>query len=248
MLNVKRFNKLLMVGTVAPILMGCGGSTTDVAPADNAVADAGTPVEQATATFTRTPVPSPSATATESPTTTPTPTQTATPTATATATPRPTAADTPAPAPTETAAASERVSESGLSLDWLIETAELEVLTEPLGIEAWELQSEIVWNYRVCLEYWGASWSIAPNNAINCAFTGDALTGLDHAVASMQSDTFGILPRDAVQMDSEIAAEHDFVIYAWKDGQTFFDAFLLQDGVLFWVGVSVGTNVGFAPE
>ncbi|MCB0021000.1 MAG: SH3 domain-containing protein [Anaerolineales bacterium] len=156
-------------------------------------------------------------------------------------TPLPAEASRATPAPTPAIA-------SDLHLDWVIPADELDVLTEPLGMGGWQLESEILWADRACRQFFGYSWSVSPNSAINCVFqASDEVSSLAEAVALLR--TMGVIGPDAVALDSEFAAENAFALYADRalNGHTVFDGVFYHEGQIVWVSISLGTGSGMVP-
>lgn len=201
-------------------------------------------------------VESPTATAELKPTNTSEPTETATavpsatftPEPTATATTLPTNTPTTEPTPTETSTNPSNLSEP-FNLDYLVTAPQLNLLTEDIGIIEWQAYGEdLEWENRLCRTFVGVSWSISPNSAINCIFRGGSNVDMDTAIEWLFEND--ILFDRAFPVEPSMTYNTEYVLYAgfYDNGHSAFDGFLMGDGVLYWVSISVGTPGGYTPE
>ncbi len=194
-------------------------------------------------TRVRTVIPAPTNTAipaTAVSTNTPVPTSTATPLPTNTPTP-PT--NTPEPSLTATNTA---VPPELLDPSQLIVAEELSAITEEFGIVEWQMEEETLWEYRICHTFTGYSWSANPNHAINCVFALAKDATFESTIAAMYE--WEILGSSAIELESTLVYENDFALYTDMYEQAYYDAFLMGDGVLYWISLSIGVPVGYTPE
>jgi hypothetical protein len=190
------------------------------------------------ATAVYTPTPEPTVTATATPTTEPTATHTPSPT--------PTTEPTKTPSPTATAPPETE----SLSLDWLVTTTELDALTEEVGIMGWQIEADWVEETEVCRTYLGSSWSINPNIAIDCIYPIPSRITLENIIDNFYER--GILTETAVVLDPSRQYENDVAYFAdwWGvgNGHSSYDLLLLDDNLLYWANVTIGTPGGYTPE
>ena len=204
-------------------------------------------------------VPSPTSLPEPTPTPVP-PTATAEPTLTPTRlptpSPEPTVTSTPSPAPSPTAtlvvdAVDYQVTPGARAeplLSRVITSAEMNAIESDLGINDWQLASELVWNSRVCREFYGESWSINENISVNCIFTKPADFPFDGAIEAMFD--FGILYPTAVTLPLKNNYEQEVALYADRlgNGQAVYDLFVDGQTTFYWASVSVGVPVGYTAE
>ena len=243
---MKRFQITFLDITIFGLLVsGCSQSEPEVLSTFEK-----SPTESVELTLTLTPEP-PTATLIL-PTLIPDPTNTLTlvptdpPEPTATSTPLPTATS----EPTETPSTPKNLSANSdpFSLDRLVTASELDSFTEGLEIFAWEMDNKVEWEYRLCRSFLGASWSISPNIAVNCVFVWDPTPSLDE-VAPWFIDQ-EILSPTAIALEPSFNYEKGSLLYVdqYDNGQTYYDAFVIGDGVVYWASISVGTPGGYTPE
>lgn len=168
--------------------------------------------------------------------------------------PEPTAISTPLPTatsePTGTPSTPKKSSANSdpFSFDRLVTASELDSFTKELEIIAWEMDNKVEWEYRLCRSFLGASWSISPNIAYNCVFVWDPTPSLDE-VAPWFIDQ-EILSPTAIALEPSFNYEKGSLLYVdqYDNGHTYYDAFVIGDGVVYWASIGVGTPEGFTPE
>lgn len=128
----------------------------------------------------------------------------------------------------------------------LITAEDLNAITEELGIVEWQMDEEVLWEYRVCHNFTGASWSINPNHAINCVFLLDPNATFESTMATTRE--WEILGPNAIELESTLFHENNFALYTDMYEQAYYDAFLMGDGVLYWTSLSIGVPGGYTPE
>ncbi|HXQ36596.1 MAG TPA: hypothetical protein VN843_21465 [Anaerolineales bacterium] len=177
-----------------------------------------------------TPVPS---TSTPLPTNTPLPTKTPAPTNTSvpTKTPIP-KSDTP----------------TSLNLEWLVTEKDINEFTNDIEIFEWKLDEELPGNNRICRIFTGTSWSANSNFSMNCLNLITAGSTFEDVIASMYDAD--ILYSTDIQLKPILEYDYDFALYAHSsdNGHSVFDAFLVNNGLLYRASVSVGTPATYTPE
>jgi hypothetical protein len=133
-------------------------------------------------------------------------------------------------------------------LSRVITSAEMNAIESDLGINDWRLASELVWNSRVCREFYGESWSDNENISVNCIFTKLTDFPFDGAIQAMFD--FGILYPTAVALPLNNNYEQEVALYADRlgNGQAVYDLFVNGQTTFHWASVSLGVPVGYTVE
>lgn len=135
-----------------------------------------------------------------------------------------------------------------LNPDWLVTAADLNQLSDDIGIAQWFVTEDLPGQHRICRMFQGASWSATPNTAMNCVNRVNAGSSFDQVIESMVDAQ--ILLSDDIELQPTLPHDHDFALYAHQAGNSHavYDAFLLRDGLLFRASVTLGTPTGYTPE
>src|SRR3990172_5716427 len=95
-----------------------------------------------------------------------------------------------------------------LSLDWLITADELNSFSTDIGIIEWQLTQETPGENRVCRTFQGVSWSVSPNEGLNCILKVSQGSSFADVIASMFSD--GRLMAGAQPVNSALNLDGEF--------------------------------------
>jgi hypothetical protein len=133
-------------------------------------------------------------------------------------------------------------------LDQLVTVKDISSFSKDLGIVQWEMEDELVGEYRVCRTFRGQSWSVNRNLAANCIWQMNPGSTLQDTVDWLISGKS--LPPDAKILSSAFDYDDDFALYAWlgSNGHSVYDGILLKQGYFYWAEVDIGTPGGLSPE
>lgn len=133
---------------------------------------------------------------------------------------------------------------TGPNVEWLITAEDLNKFSNDIGIVQWELDEELLGEFRICRFFSGVSWSVNPNAAMNCVNDVTPIILFEEVIQLMYE--IGVLYPSDIELTPNFSYDYDFALYAHNadNGHSFYDAFLLHEGVLFRATVSVGTPGG----
>jgi len=94
----------------------------------------------------------------------------------------------------------------------------------------------------------GTSWSADPNTSTNCIDRITTGSSFKDVIASMHDA--GILKSTDVELKPTLSYDYDFALYSHvaDNKHAFYEAFLINNGLLFRAGVSVGMPLSYTPE
>ncbi len=158
------------------------------------------------------------------------------------ATPKPvTNSDSPSPEPTISGG------DVSLSLDWLVTAEELNSFSTDIGIIEWKATEDTPGEKRICRSFQGVSWSVSPNEGLNCIYTISAGSTFADVIDSMFSQ--GNLLEGSEPVDTSLNLDGEFAVYAgsYPNGHAVFDLILMKDNLFYWSSVTLGTPAGETP-
>ena len=158
------------------------------------------------------------------------------------ATPKPVInSDTPSPEPTISGG------EVSLSLDWLVTAEELNSFSTDIGITEWKATEDTPGEKRICRSFQGVSWSVTPNEGLNCIYTITAGSTFADVIDSMFSQ--GNLLEGSEPVNSTLNLDGEFAVYAgsYTNGHAVFDLIWMKDNLFYWSSVTLGTPAGETP-
>ena len=131
---------------------------------------------------------------------------------------------------------------------WLVDEKDLAGISNDIGIIQWELAEELPGQSRICRMFSGQSWSVNRNIAMNCVNSLTPGSTFEDIVDSLYN--LQILYPTDITLKPFSKNDGNFALYAHMadNGHTIFDAFLIEDGVIFRASVGVGTPLGYTPE
>jgi hypothetical protein len=138
--------------------------------------------------------------------------------------------------------------EVNLSQDWLVTAEELNSLSTDIGIIEWKLTQETPGENRICRMFQGVSWSVSPNEGLNCILKISQGSTFADVVDSMFKD--GRLPAGAKPVNSNLDLDGEYALYAgdFPNGQGVFDLIVMKDNLVYWSSVTLGTPAGESPQ
>lgn len=158
------------------------------------------------------------------------------------ATPKPVNnSDSPSPVPTISDA------DVSLSLDWLVTAEELNSFSTDIGITEWKATEDTPGEKRICRSFQGVSWSVTPNEGLNCIYTISAGSTFTDVIDSMFSQ--GNLLEGSEPVDTSLSLDGEFAVYAgsYPNGHAVFDLIWMKDDLFYWSSVTLGTPAGETP-
>ena len=146
--------------------------------------------------------------------------------------------------PTEPAVSGGDVS---LSLDWLVTAEELNSFSTEIGITEWKATEDTPGEKRICRSFQGVSWSVSPNEGLNCIYTISAGSTFADVIDSMFSQ--GNLLEGSEPVDTSLSLDGEFAVYAgsYPNGHAVFDLIWMKDNLFYWSSVTLGTPAGETP-
>jgi len=134
------------------------------------------------------------------------------------------------------------------STERLITEAEINSISEDIGVEQWKLVDEFSGENALRNTFQGSSWSANPNEALNSIIKIHPGSTFQDVIASMLES--GMLFAGAIPVNSSLTFEDEFAVYASSapNGQASYDLLVSKDGLLYWASVTLGTSVGETPE
>lgn len=137
---------------------------------------------------------------------------------------------------------------TNLNLEWLVTSKDINEITNDIGIFEWKLAEELPGDNRICRTFYGTSWSASPNEAMNCINKLYPGSTFDDVIASMYDS--GILLSTDIELEPFLNYDYDFALYTHMadNGHSFYDAFLINNDLLFRASVGMGTPIGNTPE
>lgn len=158
------------------------------------------------------------------------------------ATPMPvTNSDSPSPVPTISGG------DFSLSLDWLVTAEELNSFSTDIGIIEWKATEDTPGEKRICRSFQGVSWSVTPNEGLNCIYTITEGSTFEDVIDSMFSQ--GNLLEGSEPVDTSLNLDGEFAVYAgsYPNGHAVFDLIWMKDNLFYWSSVTLGTPAGETP-
>jgi hypothetical protein len=137
---------------------------------------------------------------------------------------------------------------TNLNLEWLVTEKEINAFTNDIEIFEWKLDEELPGNNRICRIFAGTSWSANANFTMNCINLITAGSTFEDVIASMYDAN--VLYSTDIQLKPILKYDYDFALYTHliDNGHSVFDAFLVNNGLLYRASVSVGTPATYTPE
>ena len=134
-----------------------------------------------------------------------------------------------------------------LSLDWLVTAEELNSFSTDIGINEWKATEDTPGEKRICRSFQGVSWSVTPNEGLNCIYTITAGSTFEDVIDSMFSQ--GNLLEGSEPVSSTLNLDGEFAVYAgnYPNGHAVFDLILMKDDLFYWSSVTLGTPAGETP-
>ena len=134
-----------------------------------------------------------------------------------------------------------------LSLDWLVTAEELNSFSTDIGIIEWKATEDTPGEKRICRSFQGVSWSVTPNEGLNCIYTITAGSTFEDVIDSMFSQ--GNLLEGSEPVNSTLNLDGEFAVYAgnYPNGHAVFDLILMKDDLFYWSSVTLGTPAGETP-
>lgn len=138
-------------------------------------------------------------------------------------------------------------SDVSLSLDWLVTAEELNSFSTDIGIIEWKATEDTPGEKRICRSFQGVSWSVTPNEGLNCIYTITAGSTFEDVIDSMFSQ--GNLLEGSEPVNSTSNLDGEFAVYAgsYPNGHAVFDLIWMKDGLFYWSSVTLGTPAGETP-
>ena len=134
-----------------------------------------------------------------------------------------------------------------LSLDWLVTAEELNSFSTEIGITEWKATEDTPGEKRICRSFQGVSWSVTPNEGLNCIYTSTEGSTFADVIDSMFSQ--GNLLEGSEPVDTSLSLDGEFAVYAgsYPNGHAVFDLIWMKDGLFYWSSVTLGTPAGETP-
>ena len=134
-----------------------------------------------------------------------------------------------------------------LSLDWLVTAEELNSFSTDIGIIEWKATEDTPGENRICRSFQGVSWSVTPNEGLNCIYTISAGSTFADVIDSMFSQ--GNLLEGSEPVNSTLNLDGEFAVYAgsYPNGHVVFDLIWMKDNLFYWSSVTLGTPAGETP-
>ena len=134
-----------------------------------------------------------------------------------------------------------------LSLDWLVTAEELNSFSTEIGITEWKATEDTPGEKRICRSFQGVSWSVTPNEGLNCIYTITEGSTFADVIDSMFSQ--GNLLEGSEPVDTSLSLDGEFAVYAgsYPNGHAVFDLIWMKDGLFYWSSVTLGTPAGETP-
>lgn len=133
-------------------------------------------------------------------------------------------------------------------IEALVTASELEPLSETLGIVGWTLIEETPGENRVCRSFQGQSWSSTPNEGLNCIFIITPGTSIEFVGKEFLESGKLFADEKPVTSTLDIPYEHVVYVGTHPNAHTVIDLLVINDGLLYWASVSLGTPLGVTPE
>ena len=143
---------------------------------------------------------------------------------------------------------SENSQYAGLNPDWLTTATDLNQISDNIGIVEWRATGDLPGQNRICRMFEGDSWSATPNAAMNCANSVAIGSTFEEIIDSMYSA--GVLYPSDIALQPTLAYNHNFALYTHmaENGHSVYDAFMVNDDVLFRATITMGTPLGYTNE
>jgi hypothetical protein len=137
--------------------------------------------------------------------------------------------------------------EVSLSINWLATPKELNSFSTDIGIIDWETVQDTPGQNRICRTFQGTSWSAVPNEGLNCILKTSKGSSFKDVIDSMFKD--GRLLEGAQPVKSTLKLDGEFSVYAgdYPNGHGVFDLVVMQNNLVYWSSVTLGTEVGASP-
>lgn len=134
-----------------------------------------------------------------------------------------------------------------LSMDWLVTADDLNSFTADIGIIDWKSIEDTPGENRICRSFQGVSWSVSPNEGLNCIFKVASGSSFQSVIDGMIENNQ--LMSDSQPVESSLNLDGEFAVYAgtYPNGHGVFDLILVKDGLMYWSSVTVGTQAGATP-
>ena len=135
----------------------------------------------------------------------------------------------------------------GLSMDWLVTADELNSFSADIGIVEWKSIQDTPGQNRICRTFQGASWSVSPNEGMNCIFKAASGSSFESVIKSMFTD--GQLVAGEQPVNSDLNMDGEFAVYAgnFPNGHGVYDLILYKDSLVYWSSVTLGMPAGETP-
>ena len=116
-----------------------------------------------------------------------------------------------------------------------------------IGIIEWKATEDTPGEKRICRSFQGVSWSVTPNEGLNCIYTITEGSTFADVIDSMFSQ--GNLLEGSEPVDTSLSLDGEFAVYAgsYPNGHAVFDLIWMKDGLFYWSSVTLGTPAGETP-